>query len=278
VRISSILSLAAASLFVVSRVSQAQPVQVTQRNGLISIQCKDAPLSTVFERIEAETGIELTLEDEVKTKKLTANLADLPVSMAIARLLEGTRVNYIVMMDQSDWGRVDKIFLGAGGGGNARAAGPVRGPVVPEEPPEEAFEDAPPEDLQGDVVDPTAQGLEVPPEDMQQSPDEFGTAEDPGAVAPPGSSPLPDFLPPAQSFPKSSFTPGLPRPNQRSQSGQGGTMSGQQPQTQNPDNPQNPNAPPATFPFTDPFGRPIPIPPGMNQQQPQNRQKQQQQQ
>jgi hypothetical protein len=272
VRIVSILSLAAA-LFVVSRVSLAQPVQVTQRNGLISIQCKDAPLSTVFERIEAETGIELTLEDEVKSKKLTANLTDLPVSMAIARLLEGTRVNYIVMMDSSDWGRVDKIFLGAGGGGNARAAGPVRGPAVPEEPPEEAFEEAPPEELQGDGVDPTAQGLEVPPEDMPQSPDEFGGVEDPGA-APPGSSPLPDFLPPAQSFPKSSFTPGLPRPNQRTQ---GGTMSGQQPQAQNPQNPQNPNAPPATFPFTDPFGRPIPIPPGMGQQQPQNRQKQQQQ-
>jgi hypothetical protein len=270
VRIVSILSLGAA-LFLGARVSGAQPVQVTHQNGLISIQCKDAPLSTVFERIEAETGIELTVEDEVKSKRLTANLTDLPVSMAIARLLEGTRVNYIVMMDSSDWGRVDKIFLGAGGGGNARAAGPVRGPAVPEEPPEEAFEEAPPEEIQADDVDPTAQGLEVPPEDLQQSPDEFGGVEDPDAVAPPGSSPLPDFLPPAQSFPKSSFTPGLPRPNPRTQ---GGMNSGQQAQ---PQNPQNPNAPPATFPFTDPFGRPIPIPPGMNQTQQQNRQKQQQQ-
>lgn len=269
-RIVSIVSLGAALLFV-SQVSEAQPVQVTHRTGLVTIQCKDAPLSSVFERIEAEAGIELTLEDEVKSKKLTANLVDVPVAMAVARLLEGVGVNYIVMMDPSDWGTVDKIFVGAGGGGPARAAGPVRGPVVPEEPAEEAFEEAPPESFEegvegmepGGAMDP---GIEAPPEDMP-NPDEFGAGEDPGAGAPPGSSPLPDFLPPAQSFPKSSFTPGLPRTNQRTQ---GGTQ--QQPQNQDPA-----NTPPATFPFTDPFGRPIPIPPGMNQQQQQKRQQQQQQ-
>ena len=273
-RIGSIASLGAALLFV-SQALWAQPVEVTYLNGLVTIQCKDAPLSSVFERIEQATGIELTLEDEVKSKRLSANLTGLPVSMAISRLLEGVGVNYIVMMDPVDWGRVDKIFVGAGGGGPARTAGPVRGPAMPEEPEgpiEEAFEDVPPEsfeegmDEMGDALYP---GLEAPPEDML-NPDEFG-AEDPEAFAPPGSSPLPDFLPPAQSFPRSSFTPGLPQGgNQRNQGGQGG-MNQQQPQDQDPA-----NTPPATMPFTDPFGRPIPVPPGMNQ--PQNKRQQQQQQ
>jgi hypothetical protein len=273
VRIASIVSLGAAFLFV-SRTSPAQPIEVTHLNGLVTIQCKDAPLSSVFERIEEATGIELTLEDEVKSKRLTANLVGLPVSMAVSRLLEGVGVNYIVMMDPLDWGRVDKIFVGAGGGGPARAAGPVRGPVVPEEPVDEVFEEAPPESFEegmdpgdmGDAVDP---GLEAPPEDMQ-SPDEFGAGQDQGDLAaPPGSSPLPDFLPPPQQYPRSSFTPGLPSGNQRTQ---GGMNQQPQPQEQDPA-----NTPPATMPFTDPFGRPIPIPPGMNQQQ-QNRRKQQQQQ
>jgi hypothetical protein len=247
-------------------------------NGLVTIQCKDAPLSSVFEKIEEATGIELTLEDEVKAKKLSANLIGLPVSMAVSRLLEGVGVNYIVMMDALDWGRVDKIFVGAGGGGPARSAGPVRAPV--EEPVDEAFEEVPPESFEegmeamdpgdmGDAVDP---GLEAPPEDMQ-SPDEFGAGQDQGDLAaPPGSSPLPDFLPPPQSYPRSSFTPGLPGGNQRTQGG----MNQQQQQQQQQEDPSN--APPATLPFTDPFGRPIPIPPGMNQQQQQNRRKQQQQQ
>jgi hypothetical protein len=275
VRIASIVSLGAAFLFI-SRTSPAQPVEVTHLNGLVTIQCKDAPLASVFERIEEATGIELTLEDEVKSKRLSANLAGLPVSMAVSRLLEGAGVNYIVMMDPLDWGRVDKIFVGAGGGGPARAAGPVRGPV-PAEPVDEAFEEAPPESFEegmdpgdmGDAVDP---GLEAP-EDTQ-SPDEDGAGQDQGDfAAPPGSSPLPDFLPPTRSYPRSSFTPGLPGGNQRTQGSQGGMNQQPQPQEQDPA-----NTPPATLPFSDPFGRPIPIPPGMNQQQQQNRRQQQQKQ
>jgi len=274
VRNALIASLGAA-LLLASPSLWAQSVDVTYLNGLVTIQCKDAPLSNVFERIEGATGIELTLEDEVKSKRLTANLSGLPVSMAVSRLLEGVGVNYIVMMDAYDWERVAKIFVGAGGGGPARSAGPARGPVVPEEP-EEAFEELPPESFEegmegmelGDAADP---GLDMPPEDMA-NPDEFGVVEDPEAFAPPGSSPLPDFLPPAQSFPRSNFTPGLPQRNQRTQGAQGFNQP-QQFQEQDPA-----NTPPATYPFTDPFGRPIPIPPGMNQQQQQQQQQQRRQQ
>ncbi len=277
-RIASIVSLGAALLFV-SRPSPAQPVEVTHLNGLVTIHCKDAALSSVFEKIEAATGIDLTLEDEVKSKKLSANLVGLPVSMAVSRLLEGVGVNYIVMMDPSDWERVDKIFVGAGGGGSSRAAaGPVRTPMAPEEPVEEAFDEMPPDEFpegidgmnaedMGDAIDP---GLEAAPEDLQ-NPDEFGIGQDPSELeAPPGSSAVPEFLPPAQQFPRSRFTPGLPG-NQRGP-GAGGTAQPQQMQGQDPANPG------ATFPFTDPFGRPIPVPPGMNPQQPQPQPRKQQQQ
>jgi hypothetical protein len=277
VRIAFPASLGAALLFA-SPSLRAQSVDVTYLNGLVTIQCKEAPLSNVFERIEQATGIELTLEDEVKSKRLSANLAGLPVSMAVSRLLEGVGVNYIVMMDPYDWERVAKIFVGAGGGGPARSAGPVREPVVTEEP-EETFEDVPPESFEegmegmefGDAADP---GLEMP--EGMENPDEFGVVEDPEAFAPPGSSPLPEFLPPAQSFPRSNFTPGLPQRNQRTQGAQSGQSGLNQPQQFEQQDPAN--TPPATYPFTDPFGRPIPIPPGMNQQQQQQQRRQQQQQ
>jgi hypothetical protein len=275
-RIASIVSFGAAFLLV-SHPSPAQPVEVTYLNGLVTIQCDDAALSSVFERIEAATGIELTLEDEVKAKKLSANLVGLPVSMAVSRLLEGAGVNYIVMMDPSDWERVDKIFVGGGGGGSSRAAaGPVRGPTMAEEP-EEVYEEPPPDSFEeemdamdpgdmGDAVDP---GLEGAPEDME-NPDEFGAGQDPSQFeAPPGSSPVQEFLPPAQQFPRSSFTPGLPRGNQRNP----GTMG--QPQQLEEQDPANPGG---MMPFTDPFGRPIPVPPGTNQGQQQPRRQQQQQQ
>jgi hypothetical protein len=291
-RIASIVSLGAAFLFL-SRPSPAQPVDVTYLNGLVTIHCKDAALSTVFEQIEAATGIELTLEDEVKSKRLSANLESLPVGVAVSRLLEGAGVNYIVMMDPSDWERVDKIFVGGGGGGASRAAaGPARAPVF-EQPAEEAYEEAPEafeEGMDGmeagdmgDAVDP---GLEAAPEDMQL-PDEFGAGQDPSEVeAPPGSSPAQEFLPPTQQFPRSSFTPGLPRGNQRNNQSSFGQQQqgfGQQQQfgQQQPFGQQDPANQEGMMPFTDPFGRPIPVPPGMNgpqQTQQQRRQQQQQQQ
>jgi hypothetical protein len=245
---------------------------VSYVSGLVTIRCNNAPLANIFERIEAESGIELSLEDEVKSKKLSANLESLPLSMAISRLLEGVGVNYIVMMDPYDWARVDKIFVGAGGGGPARASAPARGPVMPEEPVEEAYEEeVPPESFEEGVegMSPDAMDPNMPdmndPQDPMQNPDEF-MGEDPGAFQPPGSSPIPEFIPPAQSFPRSRFTPGLPQ----NQPQPGAAQPGQ----------EGMGTPPAAFPFTDPFGRPIPIPPGMNQQQQQqqNRRPQQQQQ
>jgi hypothetical protein len=276
-------------LLVSTAPSWAQPVSVVHDQGLLTVQCTNAPLSSVFESIRGQAGVELILEDEVKSTHLTANLTRIPVAMAIQRLLEGTGVSYIVMMDPSDWGRVGKVFVGgSGGAGAGRTARAPRPPSVPEPEPadteealgadgEEAFEEATEaldamdagidsSNMAG--FDPNMMGnseLETPPE----NPGEFGA---PGEfVNPPGSSPVPEYLPPAQSFPRSSFTPGLPNSssNRRTQ----GSMT--QPQEQNPA-----TQPPATYPFTDPFGRPIPVPPGMTtpQQQQQQQQKRQQQQ
>ena len=75
---------------------------VTFDAGLVSISCQNAPLSAVFDLLEEVTGIELILEDAVKSTKLSADLTDVPLAMALQRLLEGNGVNYAVMMDPRD--------------------------------------------------------------------------------------------------------------------------------------------------------------------------------
>jgi hypothetical protein len=269
-----LLAAAAAALLSARSIAWAQPMTVSHRDGLLTVQCKDAPISMIFELIEKEAGVELVLENEVKSKKLTANLTDVPVAMAVQRLLEGVGVNYIVMMDPENWGRVGKIFIGGGGGGPARSAQAPRGRVAPEppepaEPAEEVYEEA------ADGVEPMDAGnvpgdaLENPEMDPGQNPEDFGAPED-GLQNPPGSSPIPDFFGQQQKFPRSNFTPG---PGNRTPFG---TQQQQQTGPQQPG--QNPSmAPPAVFPFTDPFGRPIPIPPGMNPEQLQQTQPPQQQ-
>ena len=239
----SMLSLAALPL-------AAQSVDVTESGGLVSIRCNNAPLSSVFAQMGATVGIELILENEVKNKRLTADLVDVPVAMAVQRLLEGKGVNFAVMMDPSNWARVDKIFVGAGGGGPARAAAPPPPPRPTAPPP------APEDDGYGDTAD--AFDNTAAENQLLDTLDEQGVAGDPnaqggqdgaqgGEVAPP--PPAPSYLPPQQSFPRSNFTPGLP--------------AGQQ-------NPQGAgNASP--FPYLDALGRPIP-PPTPNAKQQQQRQ------
>lgn len=234
----------------------AQPVSVVHENGLLTVSCRNAALSDVFEAIEREAGIELTLDDEVKSKRLNAELTGVPVARAVQQILEGAGVNYVVMMDPANWNRVGRVYVGAGGGGPARSAAPMPRrpayePPEPVEPMEDEFYDDQEalealEALENELMEDPDQ---LPPEELQ---DEFG--DQPFPVNPPGASPVPSYLPPNPTFPRSRFTPGLP---------------GNQPATQPPrqQNPAQQQTPPATYPFTDPFGRPIPVPPELNQQQ-----------
>ena len=228
--------------------ASAQPVAASYEGGLVSIRCSNAPLASVFEKLEEVAGVDLILEDAVKNKRLTANLEDVPLAMAVQRLLEGNGVNYAVMMDPRDWGRVDKIFVGAGGGGPARSAPPPRRPPVRQpDPVDDGYDER--ETMDG------SQDFDDMSDDLVDDPNA------PADFTPPGSSPAPSYLPPQQSFPRSNFTPGLPGPK--------APGANQEPPNQTP-------PPPATMPFMDALGRPIPVPPDMNQQEQRRRQQQQQ--
>ena len=228
-------------------------VSASYQGGLLSISCRNATLASVFEKLEEVAGLELILEDAVKNKRLTADLEGVPLAMAVQRLLEGNGVNYAVMMDPRDWGRVDKVFVGAGGGGPARSAPPPRRPRVRQpEPVDDGYDD-----FDDDMMD-EDDDFDDMDESLLGDPD---NENGPAGFAPPGSSPVPSYLPPQQSFPRSNFTPGLPGPE--------APGANQEP-------PNQTAPPPATMPFMDALGRPIPVPPDMNQQEQRRRQQQQQ--
>ena len=255
--VKSCLPLLATLLVVSGQHSQAsaQAVSASYQAGLVSISCDNAPLESVFKKLEEVAGLELILEDAIKNKRLTANLENVPIAMAVQRLLEGNGVNYAVMMDPRDWGRVDKVFVGAGGGGPARSAAPPRRPRVnpAPDPVDDGYDDFDDMDGAEDMMDDDFDDMD---DDLDDDPNNANGLQD---FAPPGSSPVPSYLPPQQSFPRSNFTPGLPGP----------VAPGANQQTPNETPP-----PPATMPFMDALGRPIPVPPNMNQQEQRRRQQQ----
>lgn len=226
----------------------AANLTVSYQNGQLTVRCADVPLEQVFAQIKATTGMELILEDAVKNTRLTASIEAQPLRLAIERLLAGSGVNYAMFFDLQDWQKVDKIFIGGGGGGPATPARqpaartPTRGRPAPAD---DQYE-----------------------EDMMEEEDDFEDMEDFGNEEPPPepAADTPGYLPPAPSFPRSSFTPGLEsNPYGATSGGQGGGAS-PEPETGEAENP-----PPAYYPFLDPLGRPIPVPPGANPQQQQKK-------
>ena len=212
--------------------------EVSFENDLLTVRCTQAPLAQVFEQIKAATGMELILEDGVKTKRLTADIEAQPAHSAIERLLEGVGVNYAMSFDIQNWQQVSMIFIGAGGGPAAprQPAATQRRPTNRRRSPRNMPADEPEEDY---VEDPDDFGGEELPQEM---PDEMmGTQPDPAMG-------FDQVAPPPPAFPRSRFTPGL---------------------ESSPFRRANPQVPPGTAPapnqtpgapLLDPFGRPIPNP------------------
>jgi hypothetical protein len=130
--------------------AQAQSLSISYRGNLLTIRCENAALGQVFEQIQSATGMELFLEDPVKSRRITADIDSQPLNLAVERLLAGVGVNYAMMYDPEDWQQVAKLFIGEGGGPLASsqpaAAGSARRPVRAEPiednyDPTEEFED-----------------------------------------------------------------------------------------------------------------------------------------
>jgi hypothetical protein len=239
-------------------VAEAQSLTVSYQDNLITVRCNNAALGEVFEEISQATGLELFLEDGVKAKRLTADIRGEPLYHAMERLLAGVGVNYAMMLDQDDWQRVAKIFIGEGGEpvASSQPASPVTTRRLPPRRGAPAADEA--------FADPYDETLDEPEEDFTDNgapPGETDEAEDTdaddGTVEPDqpedaGQS----ILPPPPSWSRSTVTPGL------SPSSGSSTPQSQQPKTTSPSRPARP---PAYYPFTDQFGRPIPVPQASDQ-------------
>ena len=241
----------------------ASASEVTFNAGRVTIRCNNENLGQVFDQIKAAMGLELFLESSVRSTRLTAEIVNEPTNRALERLLEGSGLNYVMMMDRVDWQRVAKMYIGSDGGSGGRSQAPAasarREPIREVEEPEPFEEPAPAEDFSNENV---TEEPEPADPSLQQ--------------APPPVAPGPSYLPPPQVYPRSSFTPGM-ETSPFAQPNTGGAY-GSNPYNANPFGaPQGGAAapgqgssgnapPPANFPFVDAFGRPIPVP----QQNPKN--------
>ncbi len=125
------------------------PLQVSYRDGLLGIHSNKATLSEVLYAIQQHTGAEISIPAGAEQEKVAAEIPPAPAAEALAKLLYGSRFNFLILNSASDPRQLDRVIL------SARAEG---GFVSPPPQPQEADPDI--------TVDPPA----APPGQPVQAP------------------------------------------------------------------------------------------------------------
>jgi len=96
----------------VSIVTAAQtPLDVTYRNGLLGIHANKVTLSEVLFAVQQRTGAEVSIAAGAEQEKVVADIAPAPAPEVLARLLNGSRFNFLILSAVDNPGRLDRVIL-----------------------------------------------------------------------------------------------------------------------------------------------------------------------
>ena len=96
-------------------ISAPAPVQptlvVAYRDGLLGIQADKATLSDVLTAIQQRTGAQISMAPGTEQEKVVADIEAAPAPAVLARLLNGSKFNFLILSSPNDSRRVDKVIL-----------------------------------------------------------------------------------------------------------------------------------------------------------------------
>jgi hypothetical protein len=96
----------------VSIVTAAQsPLEVTYRNGLLGIHANKVTLSEVLFAVQQRTGAEVSIAAGAEQEKVVADIAPAPAPEVLARLLNGSRFNFLILSAVNNPGQLDRVIL-----------------------------------------------------------------------------------------------------------------------------------------------------------------------
>ena len=96
----------------VSVVTSAQtPLEVTYLNGLLGIRANKATLSEVLFAVQQRTGAEVSIAAGAELEKVVADIAPAPAPEVLARLLNGSKFNFLILSAVDDPAKLDRVIL-----------------------------------------------------------------------------------------------------------------------------------------------------------------------
>src|SRR5579871_628794 len=92
--------------------SIAQPaLRVTYHDGLLGIHSNKATLSEVLYAVQQKTGADISIAAGAEQEKVVAEIEPAPAAEVLARLLNGSRFNFLIMNSASDPLQLDRVIL-----------------------------------------------------------------------------------------------------------------------------------------------------------------------
>jgi hypothetical protein len=86
-------------------------LDVTFRNGMLSIKSTSASLSEILYAVHQRTGADITLSAGAEQEKVAADIGPAPAPDVLTRLLNGSKFNYMIVCSANDPRVIDKVIL-----------------------------------------------------------------------------------------------------------------------------------------------------------------------
>jgi len=101
------------------------PLQVTFKDGLLTISSNKASLSEILFEVHQRTGADIAIPAGAEQEKVMAEFGPGPAPEVLAHLLNGSRFNFLILSAEGGSGGLDRVIL------SPRSDGPISAPLSP---------------------------------------------------------------------------------------------------------------------------------------------------
>lgn len=91
--------------------SERSGLEVSYHNGLLGIQANKVTLSEVLYAVQQRTGAEISIPAGAEQEKVAAEFEPAPAPEVLARLLNGSRFNFLILSAADDPRHLDRVIL-----------------------------------------------------------------------------------------------------------------------------------------------------------------------
>ena len=86
-------------------------LQVSYRNGLLGIRANKATLSEVLYAVQQRTGADISIAAGAEQEKVVAEIEPAPAAEVLARLLNGSKFNFLILSASNDPTQLERVIL-----------------------------------------------------------------------------------------------------------------------------------------------------------------------